>query len=132
MYLTSGGASATINVPSAQTVVSNPSGTQVLAFSNDSNAVTVVSPALINSGSPVTTAVAGFDRPVNAVFSTDGSTAYVLNCGAECGGTQASVQILNMATLMAGTPVPVDGATIAFLSGSTLYVAGNSPTNNLC
>jgi hypothetical protein len=113
-------------------VVSNPSGTQVLAFSNDSNAVTVVSPALINSGSPVTTAVAGFDRPVNAVFSTDGSTAYVLNCGAECGGTQASVQILNMATLMAGTPVPVDGATIAFLSGSTLYVAGNSPTNNLC
>jgi len=132
MNLTSGGVSATINVPSAQTVVSNPSGTQVLAFSNDSNAVTVVSPALINSGSPVTTAVAGFDRPVNAVFSTDGSVAYVLNCGAECGGTQASVQILNMATLTAGTPLPVDGATIAFLSGSTLYVAGNSPSNNLC
>ncbi len=132
MNLTSGGITATINVPSAQTVASNPSGTQVLAFSNDSNAVTVISPALINSGSPVTTTVTGFDRPVNAVFSTDGSIAYVLNCGAECGGTQASVQVLNMATLTLGTLVPVDGATIAFMSSSTLYVAGNSPTNNLC
>ncbi len=27
-----------------------------------------------------------FDRPVKAVFSADGSTAYVLNCGPECGG----------------------------------------------
>jgi len=132
MNLTSGGVSATINVPNAQTVASNPSGTQILAFSNDSNAVTVVSPALINSGSPVTTTVTGFDRPVNAVFSTDGSIAYVLNCGAECEGTQASVQPLNMATLTPGTPVPVDGATIAFLNGTTLYVAGNSPTNSLC
>jgi hypothetical protein len=35
---------------------------------------------------------------VNAVFSTDGSTAYVLNCGAECGGTQASVEILSFST----------------------------------
>ncbi|MFZ0199101.1 MAG: hypothetical protein WB523_17890 [Candidatus Sulfotelmatobacter sp.] len=134
MNLTSGGVSATINVPGAQTVVSNPSGTQILAFSNDSNAVTVVSPALINSGSPVTTTVAGFDRPVNAVFSTDGGTAYVLNCGAECGGTQASVEILNMASTppTLGALVPVDGATIGFLNGSTLYVVGNSPTNNLC
>jgi hypothetical protein len=73
----------------------------------------------------------GSTVPVNAVFSADGSVAYVLNCGAECGGTQASVQILNTSTTPP-TPwalVPVDGATIAFLSGSTLYVAGNSPTN---
>ena len=27
-----------------------------------------------------------FDRPVKAVFSADGGTAYVLNCGPECGG----------------------------------------------
>jgi hypothetical protein len=68
------------------------------------------------------------------VFSSDGNTAYVLNCGAECGGTQASVQILNMAATppTAGASVPVNGATIAFLNGSTLYVAGNSPTNSLC
>jgi hypothetical protein len=47
MNLTSGGITATISVPGAQTVVSNPSGTQVLAFSNDSNAVTVVSPLAV-------------------------------------------------------------------------------------
>lgn len=35
-----------------------------------------------------------FDRPVKAVFSNDGSTAYVLNCGPECGGTTASVSLL--------------------------------------
>ena len=33
-----------------------------------------------------------FDRPVKAVFSADGSTAYVLNCGPECGGSSASVR----------------------------------------
>jgi hypothetical protein len=32
-----------------------------------------------------------FDRPVKAVFSADGSTAYVLNCGAECGGSTSSI-----------------------------------------
>jgi hypothetical protein len=36
-------------------------------------------------GAPLT-----FDRPVKAVFSADGGTAYVLNCGPECGGTKAS------------------------------------------
>jgi len=35
-----------------------------------------------------------FDRPVKAVFSPDGGTAYVLNCGPECGGSKASVSLL--------------------------------------
>jgi len=124
--------SSSISVPSARTVVSNPSGTELLVFSNDSDAVTVVSPLLVNTSSPVTTTVPGFDRPVYAVFSSDGSTAYVLNCGPECGGTQASVQTLSIATLAAGTPVPVDAATIGLLSGSTLYVAGTPAANNAC
>lgn len=136
MNLTSGGITATIGVPNAQTVVSNPSGTELLVFSNDSDSVTVVSPALLNTASPVTLTVPLCTgcRPVNAVFSSDGSTAYVLNCGAECGGTQASVQIVDMTTTppTPGASVPVDGATIAFLSGSTLYVAGNSLTNSAC
>ena len=132
MNLTSGGIIATINVPNAQTVVSNPEGTQLLAFSSDSNAVTVISPLLVNSGSPVTVAVPGFDRPVYGFFS--GSNIYVLNCGAQCGGTQASVQILNGSTNppTAGAVLPVDAATIGLISGSTLYVAGTSPTNNAC
>lgn len=132
MNLTSGGVTATISVPNAQTVISNSSATQLLVFSNDSDAVTVVSPLLLNTGSPVTVSVPGFDRPVYGFYS--GSSVYILNCGAECGGTQASVQILNLATTppTAGALVPVDGATIGFLSGSTLYVAGNSPANSLC
>jgi hypothetical protein len=87
------------------------------------------------NGIPLTATVSGFDRPVYAVFSTDGSTAYVLNCGAECGGTQASVQILNMSATppTLGALIPVNGATYSFLSGSTLYVVGNgTPTGPLC
>ena len=41
MNLTAGGIAATISVPGAQTVVSNSTGSQLLAFSNDSDAVTV-------------------------------------------------------------------------------------------
>lgn len=123
---------ASISVPNAQYVVSNSGGSQLLVFSNDSNSVTVVSPLLLNTGSPITAAVPGFDRPVWAVFSGDGNTAYVMNCGPQCGGTQASVQTLNMTTLAVGTPIPVDAATIALLSGSTLYVAGTPPANNAC
>jgi hypothetical protein len=132
MNLASGGVTATISVPNAQTVISNSSATQLLVFSNDSDAVTIVSPLLLNIGSPTTVSVPGFDRPVYGFFN--GSSAYILNCGAECGGTQASVQILNLATTppTAGALVRVDGATIGFLSGSTLYVAGNSPANSQC
>lgn len=132
MNLTAGVITANIGIPNAQTVVSDANGVQLLVFSNDSDSVTVVSPLLVNSGSPVTTTVAGFDRPVYGFFS--GSSAYILNCGPECGGVQASVQVLDLSTTppTAGASVPVDGATFGFLSGSTLYVAGVSPTNNLC
>jgi len=135
MNLTSGGITATIGVPNAQTVVSNATGTQLLVLSNDSDSVTVVSPLLLNTGNPVTVTVPGFDRPVSAVYSSDGSTAYILNCGAQCGGTQASVQILNLSTNppTPGALVRVNGATVGFLSGSTLYVAGKgTQTGPLC
>jgi hypothetical protein len=136
MNLTGGGITATISVPNAQTVVASPDGTQLLVFSGDSDAVSVVYPLLVNTSTPDVAVVTGFDRPVYGVFSTDGSTAYILNCGPQCasGTASASVQTLNMSTLTAGIPMPVDGATIGWLSldGSTLYVAGNSPVNNLC
>jgi hypothetical protein len=134
MNLTNASISATISVPGAQMVIANPTGSQVLAFSNDSDSVTIVSPSLVNSSSPATVSVPGFDRPVYAVYSSDGSTAYILNCGAQCGGTQASVQLLNFATTppSAGALVAVDAATVAYLSGTTLYVAGSPPTNNAC
>jgi hypothetical protein len=127
---------STVSIPGAETVVSSADGSQLLVFSNDSDVITVVSPLLVNTGNQVTGTVTACTncRPAYAVFSADGSTAYILNCGGECapGGPAASVQPLDMATLTLGTAVPVDGATIGFLSNSTLYVAGNSLTNNSC
>ena len=41
------------------------------------------------TGSPLV-----FDRPVKGVFSEDGSSIFILNCGPECGGTASSVSIL--------------------------------------
>ena len=122
-------------------MVANGDGTQLLVFSNDSNSVTVLVPGYAvppvdtscytNPPNSVCTIVPGFDRPVNAIIN--GSTAYILNCGAECGGVQASVQTLDLGTLAVGTPVPVNGATFAFLSGTQLYVAGNgTPTGPRC
>ena len=63
-------------------------------------------------GAPLT-----FDRPVKAVFSADGSTAYILNCGPECGGSTASISI-----------VPV--APMIFLTGPAVRLAPcNLPAN---
>lgn len=133
----------TIAVPSAQTVVASSDGSQLLVFSNDSDSLTVLNPlnavppvdlsCLPGSLNPsVCASVPGFSRPVNAIVN--GSTAYVLNCGFECGGTQqASVAVFDLASLTITNTIPVNGATIAYLSGSTLYVAGlGTPTGPLC
>ncbi|HVI10387.1 MAG TPA: hypothetical protein VND65_19010, partial [Candidatus Binatia bacterium] len=128
--LQTGGVIYTISVPGAQTVAANSTETSVLAFNPATGTITIINPSLVNTGIPFTTTVTGFDSPVGAVFSSDGNTAYVLNCGPECGGTQASVQPLNIATTppTPGTPIPVNGATVALLQGSSLYVAGNGAT----
>ena len=42
-----------------------------------------------STGKPLT-----FDRPVKGVFSEDGNSIFVLNCGPECGGNASSVSIL--------------------------------------
>jgi hypothetical protein len=143
MSLATNSAVTTIGVPSVQTVVSNSGGTQLLAFSNDSDSMAVLSPA--NAVGPVDTGcdsgsvstacllVTGFSRPVYAIFSSDGSTAYILNCGTECGGSQpASVAVVNTASLAITNTIPVDGATWAYLMGSTLYVVGTPPGANTC
>src|ERR1035437_3142397 len=49
---------------------------------------------------PTTGNALSFDRPVKAVFSADGGTAYVLNCGPECGGTTASVTPLQVGPMI--------------------------------
>jgi len=130
----------TIAVSNAQTVISNSGGSQLLVFSNDSNSVTVLTPSLAvppvdtsclsNPPNPVCSIVPGFDRPVYGIIN--GTTAYIVNCGPQCGGVMASVMVFDLPTLTITSTIPVDAATWALLNGSTLYVAGTSPTNNAC
>lgn len=129
----------TIAVANAKTVVSNTNGTRLLVFSADSDALTILTPitavppvdtsCYTNPPNAVCTIVQDplFSRPVNAIVS--GSTAYILNCGLQCGGTQqASVAVFDLGSLTVTQSIPVDAATMALLSGSTLYVAGTPPT----
>jgi hypothetical protein len=86
------------------------------------------------SGNPI-----NFDRPVKAIFSSDGSSAYILSCGPECGGTASSVSLLptgplnvtdgqqsgSIPTQSAMTTIPVPGgASNALEDSTTLYVLG--------
>jgi hypothetical protein len=92
-----------------------------------------------------------FDRPVKAVFSADGGTAYVLSCGPECGGTASSISLVPVAPLIfplgqqsgllpcnsapcanshtsAMTTIPIPGgASNALVTTSLMYVAGQRP-----
>ena len=149
------GSLLTIAVPGAQNVFSNSDGTQLLVFSADSDLVTVLSPG--SAAPPVDTSClpgslnptvctivtdSRFSRPVFAIES--GTTAYILNCGFQCGGTvgglpaPASIAVFDLNALTITQTIPVDAATMGFLSGSTLYVAGTpvdpaTPTSNgLC
>jgi hypothetical protein len=126
--LNSGTFTGEVDVPSAHYLAIDNSGNRILAFSDNSDSVAVITPSNIGIGNAVTF-VGGFDRPVAAFFSSDDSTAYVVNCGAECGGTQASVQKVDLTTtqcLPTGVcpPVPVAAATVALVSNSTMYLAG--------
>src|ERR1700676_120260 len=140
MNFAGGGLTTSIAVTNAQTVISNANGTQVLVFSNDSNSVTALTPGaavppvdtscLTNPPNSVCTIIPGFDRPVYGIIN--GNTAYILNCGPQCGGVQASVMVFDLPSLTITSTIPVDAATWALLNGSTLYVAGTSPTNHAC
>jgi hypothetical protein len=134
----------TIAVSNAQTVVSNSAGTELLVFSNDSDSMTVLFPdlavppvdtsCLTNPPNAVCTIVqdSRLSRPVYAIIN--GGTAYILNCGLQCGGSQqASVAVFDLGSLTITNTIPVNGATFALLQGSTLYVAGKgTPTGPLC
>lgn len=73
---------------------------------------------------PVSTASgASFDRPTKAVFSPDGTTAYVLNCGPECGGSASSITTIPITTNTLN-PSGVGASGIALLATSNLAVPG--------
>jgi hypothetical protein len=138
----------TIAASNAKTLVSNSQGTELLVFSPDSDAITILFPGAAvppvdtscytNPPNQVCTIVqdSRLSRPVNAIVN--GTTAYILNCGFACGGTMtdgspapASVAVFDLGSLSVTQTVIVDAATMALLSGSTLYVAG-TPVNFPC
>jgi hypothetical protein len=145
------GGSTTIAVPSAQWVISNSTGTQLLVFSNNSDTITVLTPSaavppvdlscLPNSANTAVCqmiAEPAGSRPVFAIIT--GSTAYIMNCGYECGGVtsggqpaQPNVAVFDLNSLTVTNTINVNGATWGLLNGTTLYVAGKgTPTGPLC
>jgi hypothetical protein len=148
------GTSYGLNLPNVYRVSINPSGTAALAFVQDSNLIYSVYKLQANQRTPANAEdcepqnlpvycllpVPGtFDRPTKAVFSADGTTAFVLNCGPECGGVQASVSFLPVAGIIiqSGSPIPPGapttvtatvpvpgGDTDAIQNANLLYLAG--------
>jgi len=144
MCVTQGQGDQGINLPYTLLSMGN-TGTRLLAFSQSQSSnsvadtIAVITPSSVGTPNPVVTFVSGFDHPVAAFFTGDDTTAYVLNCGPECGGTQASIQTLDLTTNTPGpsnvvcTPggnppcigtVVLPAGSVALVNGSTLYVAG--------
>ena len=121
-----------VAIPSVRYLSIDNAGSRILAFSDNSDSVAVITPLNIGTNTGAVTYVGGFDRPVAAFFSSDDTTAYVVNCGAECGGTQASVQTLDLTTNTAGKAVPVPAASVAMLNGTTMYLAGTPVPASPC
>ncbi len=119
------------NVARTLVLAPTPAQAKLLVFSgaaDHEDTLTVIDTATAKGTTPAAAAtqLGGFDRPVSAVFSSDGAKAYVLNCGPECGGTAASVTVLDM-TASPPAPVanvPLPAASVGLLSGNKLFVAG--------
>ncbi len=138
-----------VAIPSVQYLSINNGGNRILAFSTAQYSLAspcdptpsylfVVTPSNVNVQPCPAVPLPGvnypFDHPVAAFFSSDDTTAYVINCGPECGGVQASVQKLEVTPtdcLPDGVcaPVPVPAATVALVNGSTMYLAGTPYTS---
>ncbi len=126
-----GSISATLPVPGARTIVQSHNGNRILTFSDNSNTVTVINPNSLNTSMDPRTPVCCFDHPVWGIFSADDTTAYIFDCGPECGGTTAGITVLNMLSNTVGATLPLPAATYGIVSGSSLYVAG-TPPGTLC
>ena len=121
---------AIANVPLVARLVEGPAEHKLLAFPDNPNLSAGGGFFVIDTATNTVTAIPGgpsFDQPFSAVFDpadTSDSTFWVLNCGKECGGNNASVVKVNLNGPTIGTPIPVSSATVAVLSNSTLFVAG--------
>ena len=128
LNLQNGFIAASIPVPGAHFIVPSPDGNHILVFRDNSDTVTVITTILIGTNTDPRSYITGFDRPVWGIF-TDNTTAYVLNCGPQCGGTAAGVSVLGVGASTVMSTTPVSAATYGLLNGSTLYVAGTPPAS---
>ena len=166
--LSAGAFAGEIDIPSVHYLSINNGGDRILAFSDVLSQLAapcdttpsylfVVTPSNVNVQQCPAVPLPGvnypFDHPVQAYFSSDDTTAYVVNCGAECGGAEASVQKLEMTPNQcqpdgACRPVPAcipipgsnppqcpsnspPAASEALVSGSTMYLAGTPYLNGV-
>jgi hypothetical protein len=114
---------ATYSIPSATYLALSPSGQYLLVMANNSDSVFLLN---LTASTVTPVEIPGFARPINAFFSSDSNTAYVLNCGPECGSSgPASVSSFNIPSQTITATVQVGGASVGLLNGTTLYVAGS-------
>jgi len=125
-----------VDIPSVRYLSIDNGGNRILAFSDSPDStdppcsalvpcfLSVITPSNIGTQANAVVRVPGFDHPVTAFFSPDDSTAYVVNCGPECGGKEASVQTLDLTANTPGAAIPVPAASVAIVNGSTMYLAG--------
>ena len=123
-----------LHIPNARRLVMSPNGSKLLVFTDPQTQSNITSFFVIDTASKgiIEITSPSFDQPITAVFGTSDTQAFILNCGAECGGTAASVVSVDFSGVFSnpatpatiGTPVPVPAATTGLLNGSNLYVAG--------
>ena len=135
---------AEVDIPSVRYLSIDNTGNRILAFSDSPDStdppcstlvpcfLSVITPSNIGTQTNPVVRVPGFDHPVAAFFSSDDTTAYVVNCGAECGGSQASVQKLDLTTNTRGAAIPVRAASVALVNGPTMYLAGTPVPASPC
>jgi hypothetical protein len=132
-----------VDIPSVRYLSISNTGNRILAFSDSPDSALdpckirvtclfVITPSNIGTQTNPVVAVPGFDHPVAAFFTPGDTTAFVVNCGAECGGTQSSVQTLDLTTNTAGKAVPVPAASAAMVNGTTMYLAGTPVPASHC
>jgi hypothetical protein len=124
----------TIRIPAPLRLVMSPNGSKLLVFSdpqasNSSQSFFVIDVATQTVQTITNTTY--LDQPINAVFGSSDTQAFILNCGPECGGTTASVASVNFSAAPTFAPAtgPVavpGGATVGLLNGSSLFVAGSA------
>jgi hypothetical protein len=133
---TNGVAFQVLRIANARRLAMSPKGTKMLVFPDPQSLVPpnthtfFVVDTTTGSFQAITDAV-HLDQPFTAVFGSSDTQAFVLNCGAECGGTAASVVSVDFTSapvFAPAAPIPVAGATVGLMNGTNLYVAGTSPT----